>query len=145
MVGGVWIEDLREALGRDAVELKPQRPAARKCCRSCQAPRLRCAEILQEPDRGPGVGTDLIHPRLLAIELLNYDERKHYVVFIESERGMRVGQENAGVEYVVRGRQGASLSRRMCCGKRRRERSEKQAPGTPAPPCRTLWPAEEEL
>jgi hypothetical protein len=66
-------------------------------------------------------------------------------VFIKSERGVRVGQENASVEYVVRGRQRASLSRRMCCGKRRRERSQKQAPGTPVPPCRTLSPREEGL
>jgi hypothetical protein len=41
------------------------------------------------------------------------------MVFIESKRGVGVGKEDAGVEDVAGGRQGASLSRRMCPEKRR--------------------------
>jgi hypothetical protein len=59
-------------------------------------------------------------------------------MFIELERGMWIGQKNAGVQYVVGDRQGASLSRRMCSRKRRRGCSEKQAPETPGLSCRSL-------
>ena len=145
MIGGGRVEDLGKAFRGDPVDFETKRSAGRKCRRCCKAPRLGCSEILQQSDRRPGVGANLVHAGLLAIKFLNYDERKHHVVFIETERGMWVGQENAGIEYVVRGRQGASLSRRMCFRKRRRERSGMQAPGTWSLPCRTLWLGEEDL
>ena len=62
-------------------------------------PCSRCSELLDEADRGPGVGADLVETGLLPVQLLDHDEREHHVVFIESERGLGVGEQDAGVEY----------------------------------------------
>jgi hypothetical protein len=66
-------------------------------------------------------------------------------MFIESERGMWVGQQNTGIKDVVRGGQRPSLSRRVCRRQRRRVAPGIQGPRRGHPPCHTLGTGEEDV
>ena len=127
------IEDIGETVRGDAVHLDSQRPPTGEIGRRCESAGLGCTQFFKQSDRRTSVGANLVHSRFLPVELLDDDERKHHMVFIESERGMGVGKEDAGIDHVVRGRQSASLSRCVCAGKGCRLVRHIQGPPHPTP------------
>ncbi len=103
MVGTVGVEDLRQ-LGRlDLVQLDAQRAAVGEEHRRAQAARSRGAVLLEQSDGMAGIGAHLVHASLLAVEFFDDDEGDDDVVFVEAERSVGIGEQDAGVEHVGRG------------------------------------------
>ena len=108
MVRRPRVEDLGEPARPDPVELDAQRATAVQRPRRPQPTRPGGAEFLEQADGAAGVGTDLVRPRLVAVELLDDHQGQHHGMFGEAEHGVRIGQQDAGVEYV-----GAVVARRL--------------------------------
>ena len=77
-----------------------ERSSARQGHRTRHPPAAGGAVFLEQADGAAGVGTHLIHQRLLAIQFLDDDERKNDVVLLEAKERTGICQEHAGVEYV---------------------------------------------
>ena len=100
MVRGQRIEHLGKMGRVDSVHLDPQGASRGKRHRLGEASLRRGASLLQQPDGAPGIGADLVHQGLLAIELFDHHQREHDIVLLESEQGGRIRQQDAGVEDV---------------------------------------------
>jgi hypothetical protein len=100
MVGALGVEHRRELVGDDPVQLYTQRAAVRELYGFSHSGPSRSPQVFEEADRPPGVSADLIEPRLHPVEFLDDYEWKHYVVFIEAEEGVRVGEKDTGVKDV---------------------------------------------
>ena len=57
------------------------------------------AQLLDGPDDLPGGPTDVVHPRLVLVELLDDDERDHRVGVGEGEQRVGIGDEHRRVEH----------------------------------------------
>ena len=55
-------------------------------------------EVFEEADGTAGVGAGLVRAGLLPVELLHDDQRHDDIVFLESEEGVRVGEQHAGIQ-----------------------------------------------
>ena len=98
VVRSLGIQGRRQTFRGDPIELDTQRAAAGQRDRFAHPTISRRSELLDEPDRGPSVGADLVQSGLLPIQLLDDHERQHHIVFIESERGLGVGEQDTGIE-----------------------------------------------
>ena len=74
-------------------------PPPGRAHRLSQPALLGGAELLDESDGGPSIGADFVETGLLPVQLLDHDERQDHIVFVESEWGLGVGEQDAGVEY----------------------------------------------
>ena len=82
----------------DTVELDSEASAAGQRNRFAHSSLTRCSVLLQQSKRPTRIRSDFVQPRLFAVELFDNDEGKHHLVFVESENGVRIGEEDAGVE-----------------------------------------------
>jgi hypothetical protein len=103
MVGGAGIEDLGEAIRRQAVGLDAQGAPAGQGDGLPEAAGPGGPLLLEEPDGPAGIGSHLVEAPLLAVQLLHHHQRDHHVVLLEAQGGGGIGQQHAGVEHVGAG------------------------------------------
>ena len=100
VIRGKGIEHRRQTLGDHPVELDPERAATGERDRLPQSAGPGRPQLFEQADGSSGIAANFVHSGLLPIQLLDHDEGQHDVMFIESERGLGVGEEHTGVEDV---------------------------------------------